>query len=143
MQLNSLKKKKVSKKLVETIAADFNNGTPSLKFIGSTDESSNIKFLFNGKVKHNEYIAVCEIDEQIIIITNNYDEIDITPRKIKVNKNLSFYSKNLQTLLEKYYIFVTDSIFELEEVFFGEDEHFIGYHISNLITNNQQQNNNN
>lgn len=124
-------------------SSDFNQGVPSLKFLGSSDGNSNMKFIFNRDVQVNEYIKVYKYEDNIYLLTDNFDVVDINPKKIAINKNFTFYSKPLYELLNNLFIFAVDSVFELEPVYYGENDTnvFIGYFIVNLVTNNQQQTN--
>jgi hypothetical protein len=137
MIIHSLKKQRATKKQILENLSHFNEGTPSLKLVHSeVDGKLEHKFIFNDDVIRDlEHIAICELGENIIIITNNYDLIDVVPKKIKLTLSQSFTCKPLFNMLNDRYILTNTSIFTLEEVHYKDDSTFIGYSINTLLTN--------
>lgn len=102
---------------------------PLLKFIKGN------RFMLNQHVNTDENISVVDYEGNIIILTDNFDKIDIEPRKIII-KNGRFISGNLVTLLSSIYTMDENTDFVLEEVNFedsNENEYLIGYLITNRI----------
>lgn len=137
MIIHSLKKQRATKKQIVENISHFNPGTPSLKLIyDDKNDKLEHKFIFNNDVICNsEHIAICELGENIILITDNYELIDVVPKKLKLTLSKSFISKPLFNMLNDRYILTNTSVFTLEEVHYQNDNTFIGYSINTLLTN--------
>lgn len=129
--------RKLKKQSTKKDSNNFHSTIPVLRFV------KNSEFMLNNFVtdRNNEYVCVIENDNNIILLVDNYDDIDIKPRKYTINKNNTFRSTQLVKLLNEF-LFVYDegSMFTLEEVSLEkeDDSIFIGYTIKDLLTNNQQ-----
>lgn len=76
-----------------------------------------------------------DYEGNIIILTDNFDKIDIEPRKIII-KNGRFVSGSLVTLLSSIYTMDENTDYVLEEVKFEDEnqaEYLIGYSITNRV----------
>ena len=128
--IQTLRKKRVAK---EKISVDFNNTIASLKYIKDS------KFIFNNFVinKNNDYVCIVENNDEIILILDNYDTLDIKPRKISITKNGTFRSQYLADKLSEQVLGLNDNTtFVLEEV--QMNGNFIGYFIKDSLTSNSQ-----
>lgn len=118
--------RKVIKKKAETRAF---GDKPLVRYI-----KGNI-FMLNQHVDVDENVSVVDYEGNIIILTDNFDKIDIEPRKIII-KNGRFVSGSLVTLLSSIYTMDENTDYVLEEVKFedeNENECLIGYSITNRV----------
>lgn len=116
---------------------EFHSAMPVLRFV------KNSEFMLNNFVtdKNNEYVCIIENDNNIILIMDNYDTLDIKPKKTILSKIGTFRCTPLLNCLNKsLYIYEEGSMFILEETYLENDDEqvFIGYTIKDLLTNNQQ-----
>lgn len=127
--INSLRKTQRSSKKATN---RFQSTIPVLRY-----ENENL-FMLNDNITkdYNEYVSVVKHNDNIILIIDNYDKLDIKPRKITINKSGSFRSAVLKEYLDTLFIYNDGTMFELEEVQLNDN--FIGYLVKDLLTTNQQ-----
>jgi len=125
--LRKAKKAKVQK------GNKFNSDVASLKYLNTT------KFMLNNFVtdKNKDYVCVIEINDEVILVMDNYDVIDLKPRKIAITKDGCFRSKILfEILTEQLLKLDNNTSFLLEEV--EMNGNFIGYIIKDSLLTNLQ-----
>ena len=113
------------KKSAKVLHNDFANDTPSIKYLGEG------KFIFNNASKVEAYDKISIIlGESISLVIDNFDIINLKPRKYYLSNTQTFICKNLALFLNCK----INNVYSLEPLYFENENTFIGY----SITNNNQ-----